>query len=240
MIHDHRPYYLKRWYQGIESFYARHFIAPQLESLGEGAFFMRPWNIEVYGAHISLGKNAHIVTAGDRKVSLSTWKFEDHQGHIRIKDNCLLCPGVRLDSASAIEIEDNCMLAAGSYITDADWHDIYDRTRAVGSTRPVKLEKNVWLGDGAIVCKGVTLGENSVIGAGSVVVNDVPANSIAAGNPAQVVKPLDKNEKLITRQDLFMDSAALAEAMEKVDRHILSRNTLLNWLRVKLFPRTGD
>ncbi|MDZ7686153.1 MAG: DapH/DapD/GlmU-related protein [Gammaproteobacteria bacterium] len=73
------------------------------------------------------------------------------------------------------------MFAAGAYVTDADWHDVYDRTRTIGTTRPVTLEQNVWVGDGAIICKGVTIGENSVIGAGAVVTSDVPANVIAAG-----------------------------------------------------------
>lgn len=240
MIHDHRPFYLKRFYLWYESFYTRHLLAPQLESLGSGSMFMRPWNISIFGAHINFGKNAHIVTASDRKVSLATWTFEEYQGHIKIKDNCLLCPGVRIDSASSVEIDDNCMLAAGSYITDADWHDIYDRTRAVGKTKPVKLEKNVWIGDGATVCKGVTVGENSVVGAGSVVVTDIPANSIAAGNPAKVVKAMDPDKKLVTREHLFRDPYALAESIQKLDHYILNKNSLLHWLRVKLFPKQGD
>lgn len=240
MIHDHRPYYLKHLFVNFEIFYTKHFIAPQLESLGKNAFFMRPWNINLFGANISFGNNAHIVTASDRKVSLSTWNFEENAGRITIKDNCLLCPGVRIDSASSIEIEDNCMLAAGSYITDADWHDIYDRTRAVGSTKPIRLEQNVWIGDGAIICKGVTVGENSIVGAGSVVVNDVPANCIAAGNPARLVKTLDEKENLVTREQLFKDPQALAQSMDNLDHYVLGKNTLLKWLRVKLFPRPGD
>lgn len=240
MIDDHRPFYVKRLNLWYESFYTRYFVAPQLEALGENSMFMRPWYISIYGAHIRFGRNAHIVTARDRTVSLSTWAFEEHQGHIDIGDNCLLCPGVRLDSASAIEIGDNCMLAAGSYITDADWHDIYDRTRAVGATEPVKLEQNVWIGDGAIVCKGVTIGENSVIGAGSVVVNDVPANTIAAGNPARVVKALDEEKELVTRGHLFRDPFALSKSIVDLDRYVLNKNSWYHWLRVKINPRKGD
>ena len=91
-------------------------------------------------------------------------------------------------------------LAAGVYITDADWHDIYDRSKPIGNTQAVVLEENCWIGDGSIICKGVTIGRNSVIGAGSVVSRSIPANVIAAGNPATVIKPLDADKNLVTRE----------------------------------------
>src|SRR5438477_1526329 len=55
-------------------------------------------------------------------------------------------------------------------------------------TRPVKISDNVWIGMNAIILKGVTIGENSVVAAGAVVTKSVPANCIVAGNPAAVVK----------------------------------------------------
>ena len=240
MIKDHRPYYLKRWIHHFERWYTRRYVSPQLESLGTGHNMMKPWNVRVHGGHINIGKNVHVVTATDRMVSFSTWCFAEHQGHINIGNNVLLCPGVRLDSASEIEVGDNCMFAAGSYVTDADWHDVYDRTKPVGTTRKVTLHDNVWIGDGAIVCKGVTIGENSVIGAGSIVTGDIPKNTIAAGNPAKVVKPLDPDQKLVTRQSLFDDPQALDEEMQKVDRWILGHNSLTGWVRSILFPKRGD
>jgi acetyltransferase-like isoleucine patch superfamily enzyme len=240
MINDHRPYRLKKAYLWLETKYTEHFIAPQLEALGTGAHVMKPWNVSLHGAHLRIGKNVHIVTAVDRKVSLSSWTFEKHQGHINIGDNVLLCPGVRLDSASSISIGDNCMFAAGAYVTDADWHDVYDRTKTIGATSPVVLEDNVWIGDGATVCKGVTIGKNSVIGAGAVVVKDVPANVIAAGNPAQVVKELDPERELVTRASMFENPAELAESTDRIDRYVLHHNRLLGWIRTLLFPRRGD
>ena len=81
------------------------------------------------------------------------------------------------------------MIASNVYISDADWHDIYDSTASPGATAPITLERNVWLGEGVKLCKGVRIGENTVIGAGSVVTGDIPANVIAAGNPAHVIKP---------------------------------------------------
>jgi len=240
MIGDHRPYYIKRMFGWIEHAYANHFVAPHFASLGDDVEMMKPWYIRVHGAHIRIGNNAHIITARDRFVSLSTWAFAEHQGHIDIGDNCLICPGVRIDSASQVTIEDNCMLAAGTYITDADWHDIYDRTLTIGTTAAVTLKENAWIGDGATVCKGVTVGRNSIVGAGAVVTADVPDNVIAAGNPARVVKPLDPERQITSRAKLFANPAQLAEEMDRIDRYVLHNNTLAGWLRTLLFPRSGD
>jgi maltose O-acetyltransferase len=59
------------------------------------------------------------------------------------------------------------------------------------SAEPITIGDNVWLGGGAIVCPGVTIGENTVVGAGAVVTKDLPANVVAVGNPARVVRSLD-------------------------------------------------
>jgi len=201
---------------------------------------MKPWNIDIHGAHIRIGDNLHVVTAPDRRVSLSTWQVDEYEGHINLGDNCLLCPGVRMDSGSSITAGNNCMFAAGSYVTDADWHDIYDRTRSVGQTSPVILADNVWVGDGATICKGVKIGENSIIGAGAIVTSEVPANSVAAGNPAKVVKQLDPDRDIVTRANMFEDPAALDEEVERINRYVLGNNTMFGWVRSILFPRRGD
>ena len=91
-------------------------------------------------------------------------------------------------AAEKIQIGDACMIAHGAYISDADWHGIYDRAQPVGKTKPVILEDNVWIGDSAIICKGVTIGKNSIIGAGAVVLNDVGENEVVVGNPARIKK----------------------------------------------------
>lgn len=56
---------------------------------------------------------------------------------------------------------------------------------------PVTIGNNVWIGGKAIICPGVTIGDNSVIGAGSVVVKDVPANVVVAGNPAKIIRYME-------------------------------------------------
>ena len=132
------------------------------------------------------------------------------------------------------------MLASNVYITDSDWHGTYDRTAEAGKSAPVELKENVWIGDSTIICKGVTIGENSIVGAGSVVVDDIPANAIAAGVPAVVVRELDANEPRRTRMDYFVDPEKLDADMEMLHRQMLQGNSFLGWLRALIAPRRGD
>ena len=60
------------------------------------------------------------------------------------------------------------------------------------AAEPITIEDNVWLGGGVIILPGVTIGENTVVGAGAVVTRDLPANVVAAGNPARVIRQLDE------------------------------------------------
>jgi acetyltransferase-like isoleucine patch superfamily enzyme len=236
---DHRPYYIKKAYQKIEAFYVNHFLCPQLQSLGKGFSFVRPWYVEIFGAPIEIGRFVNVVASSDRRVRLAVWAEEKGKGQIRIGDYSLICAGVRIGSAHAIHIGDNCMLASGVYITDSDWHDIYNRI-IIGKTAPIIIENNVWIGDSAIICKGVTIGENSIVGAGAVVVESIPANCIAAGNPAKVVKQLDTEAAFTTRAQFFADPVALFQGFDQADRALLRENSLLHWLRYLLFPSKAD
>lgn len=67
-------------------------------------------------------------------------------------------------------------------------HNARERSSACSANAPVIIGENVWIGSNARICKGVTIGDNAIIAACSVVTKDVPANSIAAGNPARIVK----------------------------------------------------
>ncbi|MFZ5571872.1 MAG: acyltransferase [Thermodesulfobacteriota bacterium] len=237
--HDHRPYFLKKTYLRFQSFYVRRFIRPQLEYLGDGFTVLQPWNLILFGSPIRIGKFANIITTPEHKVRLSIWSETEDIPGIRIGDYCLICPGVRIGAARQITIGDNCMLAGNVYITDADWHGIYNRIEP-GNNEPVTLEENVWVGDSAIVCKGVTIGRNSIIGAGAVVVGDIPPNTVAAGNPARVVKDLDTREKFVTREHFFSDPESLNRQIDELDRAMLTGNTLRGWMRALFFPRQGD
>ncbi|MFH1090977.1 MAG: acyltransferase, partial [Pseudomonadota bacterium] len=223
-----------------ENFYVNHFLRPQLESLGEGFTFVKPWRMEIFGWPISIGKCVNVLASADMKVRLSVWSDREGEGRIIIGDNVLICPGVRMSSAMEIRIGDNCMLARGAYLTDSDWHDIYNRIMPCRRPAPIRVEENVWIGDGAIICKGVTIGQNSVIGAGAVVVDDVPRNTIAAGNPARVVKELDANEKIVTRADWFKDPERLSRDIDYLEWNKHKHNTFLNWFTHLLFPARGD
>jgi acetyltransferase-like isoleucine patch superfamily enzyme len=180
-----------------------------------------------------------VVASSDKNVRLAIWAEQNEKGRIRIGNYCLICPGVRIGSAHEILIGDNCMIASNAYITDSDWHDIYNRI-SIGKTAPVKIEDNVWIGDSVIVCKGVTIGQNSIIGAGAVVVSDIPANCVAAGNPAKVVKKLDLLQPLTTRAQWFSDPKKLFSDLDKSDKALLGENSLLHWLRCLVIPSGRD
>ena len=237
---DHRPYGLKRLHRALERGWLDYVIRPQLDALGDHCRVMEPWYLRIHGANVRFGRSVHVVTAADRQVRLTTWAHDDGVGHIDVGDYALICPGVRIDSACRVSVGSNTMIAAGAYLTDADWHDVYDRTRVIGSHAPIVLEDNVWIGDGAIVCKGVTVGANSVVGAGSVVTRDIPANVVAAGNPANVVRTLDPARTLVRRESLLADPESLDVRMDGLDRYLLAGNTWLGWLRTLIRPRRGD
>ena len=75
-------------------------------------------------------------------------------------------------------------------------HPLQAKARSSGKefAKPVRIGDDVWLGGGAIVCPGVTIGDRAVIGAGSVVTRDIPADSFAAGNPCRVVRLIDQQK----------------------------------------------
>jgi acetyltransferase-like isoleucine patch superfamily enzyme len=236
---DHRPYFLKKALSKFQKFYAEHFLRPHFKSLGKSPTIVKPWHVEVFGSFIGIGDYVTIIAASDNRVRLSAWTDKQFSGRIQIGDYCLLCPGVRISSASEITIGHNCMIASGVYITDSDWHDVYNRL-AFGKTEPIAIENNVWIGDSAIVCKGVSIGQNSIIGAGAVVVHSIPANCIAAGNPAQIVKRLDPAQSFTTRKKWFSEPSKLFYEIDQLDKDLLGENTLLHWLRYLLFPSKGD
>jgi acetyltransferase-like isoleucine patch superfamily enzyme len=220
--------------------YARHFLHPQFDALGEGAAFLGPRYVEVIGPSIRAGKHVHINAERAHPVKLCVWFSGERLGRIDIGDYVLISPGTRVISSIGITIGSNTMIASGCYISDSDWHSLYDRTAERGHAKPILIENNVWLGLNVIVGKGVTIGKNSVIGAGSVVVTDIPANVVAAGNPATVRRELDPTQPMRTRADFFADPVTLAGTIEKLDRAFLKNNSTLGWLRSIWFPSRRD
>lgn len=92
---------------------------------------------------------------------------------------------------NTIFIGNEVQIAPGVHIYTAT-HPLDAATRRSGleSAHPVVIGDGVWLGGGTIVCPGVTIGENAVVGAGSVVTRDLPANVLAAGNPCRTIRAL--------------------------------------------------
>ncbi|MDX8127148.1 acyltransferase [Methylomonas sp. OY6] len=101
--------------------------------------------------------------------------------------------GVAVCAAISVEIGSECLLGADVQIFDTDFHQVAANNRRFNKSpenvkcAPVIIENNVFIGAGSKIMKGVKIGSNSVIGAGSVVTRDIPENSIAAGNPARVL-----------------------------------------------------
>ena len=115
---------------------------------------------------------------------------------IRIGSNVRL-NGVGLMAKQGITVGDNCILGS-TLLVDTDFHSVR-RDRATNPAAPVlsapiAIMDNVWLAGQTVVLKGVTIGENSVVGFRAVVTRDVPPDVIVAGNPARVVRSLDEIE----------------------------------------------
>ena len=188
----------------------------------------------MFGSNISVGNFPTFISAPDDYIQITSWDTGDWNGKVDIGNYVLFSPGVRIMAAASISIGDSCMFGHGACITDADWHGIYDRTKVVGSPKPVVLENNVWVGEDAMICKGVTIGANSIIGARSVVTKDVPENTIYAGNPAVLVKKLDQGE-FVAREDFFNDPIKLAKDFDLLDKLSLANNTFWTWLKSIFF-----
>ena len=86
----------------------------------------------------------------------------------------------------------------------------------------------------------IKVNKNSIVGAGSVVVKDVPPNVVVAGNPAKVVKELDENEKMISRADMFSSPKELDDLYLKIDQISLKNNSFFGWIKSKLLPNKNN
>lgn len=90
-------------------------------------------------------------------------------------------------------------------------HPVNPKMREYMYTDPVMIEDNCWIGAGVTICPGVHIGENSVIGAGSVVIHDIPANSVAAGNPCKVIREIGEQDQVYYYKNRVIDESDLEE-----------------------------
>ena len=111
-------------------------------------------------------------------------------------DNCYANFNLTLVDDGDIYIGSNVMIAPNVMIATAG-HPIDPdlRRRVAQFSKPVRIGDNVWIGANASIMPGVTIGENSVIGAGSVVTRDIPANVVAVGNPCRVLREIGPEDK---------------------------------------------
>jgi len=103
------------------------------------------------------------------------------------------------------------------------------------------IGNNVWLADSVTVCKGVTIGDNCVVGAASVVTRDLAPNTIAAGNPAKPIGEIDPHMPSSRREHLFAAGARpYDEFKDEYDQKRLAGNTLRGYLQSLVWPRRDD
>jgi acetyltransferase-like isoleucine patch superfamily enzyme len=146
----------------------------------------------VLGADLQLRSSPRSNPLGpNRPVILATWKAG---ATLKIGDNFGMTGGT-VCVAQKITIGSNVTVGANSTITDTDFHPLDPALRrehpAAGACGPVTIEDGVFIGMNCTILKGVTIGQNSIIGAGSVVTGDIPPNVIAGGVPARPLRSLD-------------------------------------------------
>ena len=113
-----------------------------------------------------------------------------HKGsHISIGDHTFINYGTSITAYQHVKIGRHCLLGHHVRILDKNEHGIKERSVAPPAA-PVVIEDNVWIGSHSIILTGVCIGRNSAIGAGSVVTRDIPANCLAVGNPARVLRQI--------------------------------------------------
>ena len=138
----------------------RELLTERLGFVGEGAVIRPPFHCD-YGFNISLG------------------------ARVFLNFNCVILDVVAVSIGEGTQVGPAVQMLAADHPRDP-------AMRAAGMEfgRPIRIGRNVWIGGGAIILPGVTVGDDAVIGAGSVVTRDVPAGRTALGNPARVRKPV--------------------------------------------------
>ena len=144
---------------------------------------MREGRLEV-GEHTLFEPGVWITAPGDARI--------------RIGSGCFFNLGVMVAAQELVEIGDHCMFANGCFITDGN-HRFDDPDRPVPwqgftSKGPTRIGDNVWAGANVVITSGVTIGKRCVIGANSVVTQDLPDFTIAAGVPAKPVRKIEYSE----------------------------------------------
>jgi acetyltransferase-like isoleucine patch superfamily enzyme len=150
-------------------------------------------------------KKTRAVVFGDHVSCYAGCSFSISENGQCTVGNFTLLNGALVMAEERIDIGSYCLISWNVGIADSDFHPLEPAQRLIDAqalapffkdrpprpklkTAPVKISDNVWIGMNAVILKGVTIGENSVVAAGSVVTKSVPPNTVVAGNPAVPVK----------------------------------------------------
>ena len=176
--------------QTLRFFWYEPLFRSQCSRIGSG-FTMDHLPYIVGTGRIALGDR--VIFGG--KVVFMFGNRGPHTPEVSIGDHTFLGHSVGLSCSDSIRVGDHCLIASGVQISDYDGHPVDAMRRRNEPTppegiRPVKIGNDVWIGSNAIILKGVSIGDRSVVGAGAVVTRDVPPDVVVAGNPARIVKHL--------------------------------------------------
>ena len=154
-------------------------------------FFGRGLELQVArGAEIEFGR---FVWIGDGT------KIRCHEGVVQIGAKTVLGQECTISAYKRVRIGEQCVIADRAMFIDFD-HGVVEVERPIRVqgiyTRDVEVGSNVWIGYGACILRGVSVGDNSIVGTNSVVTKDVPANAVVAGIPARVIRMRDAPEQL--------------------------------------------
>jgi maltose O-acetyltransferase len=140
---------------------------------------------------------AELLAAVGEGTFIRTPFYCDWGDGIRIGARCFVNFNCTMLDGAPIAIGDECLIASGvQLITATHPVDPGPRRAAWEQALPIALGDGVWLGAGAIVCPGVTIGENTVVGAGAIVTRSLPAGVVAYGNPARVVREIGERDRI--------------------------------------------
>jgi maltose O-acetyltransferase len=149
-----------------------------VRSAGCGTLVIGPRNSFGYGPAVRVGNGEILLQPRSKEARILIGRGNAFSNNVSVV------------ASGEITIGDGCQIGDQVAIYDCDFHEIDPerRNRGVGPIRPVHIGNNVWLGSRVIVLKGVTIGDNTVVGAMSLVTQSLPANCVAAGNPARVIR----------------------------------------------------
>jgi serine acetyltransferase len=162
-------------------------------SFGRGSLLYFP-NYFTNPARMFIGTNVKIMP-GCWVMTISEWKGSRYDGQLYIGNNSILTFDVQISACSSIRIGEKVVVSRGAVIVD-HLHDyrVPEKANVYGPItdgKPITIEDNVFLGAHCTIAPGVHIGRNTFIGANSTVVDDLPANCLAAGSPAKVIRRYD-------------------------------------------------